>query len=70
MGDTNVKIANDGEKYSVEEFIKRRYKNLYQLWKQMSAHELHFEEFFNFLMRRFEWTKSGSCLGGKGELDL
>lgn len=40
------------------------------MWFDMSAHEQTFEDFFTFLLRRFEWTKSGSCLGGKGKIDL
>lgn len=36
----------------------------------MSAHDQKFESFFSYMLRRFEWCKSGSAMGAKGIIDI
>lgn len=39
MGKPIIKIAHDGKGFTTGEFIRRRYKNIYDMWSKMDATE-------------------------------
>lgn len=70
MSEPWVKLAHDGYGYTPEQFITGKHNYLTLLWKEMEAQNQKFETFFDFMLKRFEWCKSGSAMGAKGVINI
>lgn len=65
-----TKLTSYEGEYSASNYVNKRNVMLTELWKKMGASGMKFESFFDYLLRRHEWMKSGSAMGARGEFNI